>query len=87
MYYVLEVRLMMRRRQNKLRWPNELGTAILAGLLGTAAMTIAMIAMHKLLPREQQQPLPPRQITMAAAERVGIKQHGDDEGDSRGHNA
>ena len=44
-----------------------------AGFLGTAAMTVAMVAMHRRLPSGQRGPLPPYHISMAAAQRVGVK--------------
>jgi uncharacterized membrane protein YagU involved in acid resistance len=46
-----------------------------AGFLGTAAMTVAMVAMHRRLPPGQRGPLPPYHISMAAAQRVGVKRH------------
>lgn len=36
-------------------------------------MTVAMIAMHRQLPRHQRYPLPPRRITVRALEKVGVK--------------
>ena len=39
----------------------------IAGLLATAPMTVAMTAMHRALPHEDKEPLPPRQITDNAA--------------------
>ena len=53
--------------------------ALCAGLIGTVAMTIAMAAMHRRLPPDQRGPLPPRQITMAAAERAGVHKLMDEE--------
>jgi uncharacterized membrane protein YagU involved in acid resistance len=52
-----------------------LGNALqggLAGLLATAPMTAAMKVMHRRLPRHEQAPLPPRQITMRLAERANV---------------
>ena len=46
---------------------------LMAGFLGTAAMTVAMVAMHRRLPPGQRGPLPPYHISMAAAQRVGVK--------------
>jgi uncharacterized membrane protein YagU involved in acid resistance len=45
----------------------------MAGFLGTAAMTVVMVAMHRRLPPGQRGPLPPYHISMAAAQRLGIK--------------
>lgn len=51
-------------------------TAVLAGvaggLAGTALMTMAMRRMHAWLPARDQYPLPPRRVTMEAAERSGL---------------
>jgi putative membrane protein len=44
----------------------------IAGFLATAPMTIGMMAMHRMLPPEHKDPLPPRQITDNAAARAGI---------------
>ena len=50
----------------------------IAGLGATAPMTVAMVAMHRQLPSRQRYPLPPRRITMRAAEKVGAKKHLDE---------
>jgi uncharacterized membrane protein YagU involved in acid resistance len=42
----------------------------LAGIAATVPMTIAMAAMHKLLPGHEQYPLPPRLITENALEKA-----------------
>jgi hypothetical protein len=47
-------------------------SGLLGGVVGTAAMTAAMKAMHRRLPREDQFPLPPRHIAIAAAEKSGV---------------
>jgi hypothetical protein len=44
----------------------------IAGFLATAPMTVAMVAMHKALPPEEQEPLPPRQITENVAAKAGV---------------
>lgn len=49
-----------------------------AGLGATVPMTAAMMAMHRQLPRGQQYPLPPRQITMNAAGKAGVREHLDE---------
>ena len=46
-----------------------------AGFVATAAMTAAMGAMFKRLPREQRYPLPPREITTALTRRAGLAEH------------
>lgn len=51
----------------------RLSAGLTAGFLGTAAMTAAMVAMHRRLPPGQRGPLPPYHISMAAAQRVGVK--------------
>jgi uncharacterized membrane protein YagU involved in acid resistance len=47
----------------------------LAGLAATAPMTLAMLAMHRRLPRHERHSLPPRKITIRAARRVGLREH------------
>lgn len=54
----------------------------LSGLMATIPMTVSMLLMHRLLPREQRYPLPPREITETAvnkaeekAEEAGAKEH------------
>ena len=47
---------------------------LLAGIAGTAAMTIAMGMLFRLLPRAQQYPLPPRQITMKTVRAAGVEE-------------
>jgi uncharacterized membrane protein YagU involved in acid resistance len=47
----------------------------MAGFGATVPMTIAMELMHRALPSHEQYPLPPRQITMRAAEGAGVKHH------------
>lgn len=44
-----------------------------AGLAATVPMTVAMKLMHRHLPKDEQYPLPPRQITMRMAEKLGVK--------------
>ena len=51
----------------------------LAGLAATAPMTLAMKLMHEQLPREEQYPLPPRQVTEGFAEKAGVSEHLDEE--------
>ncbi len=46
-----------------------------AGLAATAPMTLAMKLMHEQLPREEQYPLPPRQVTEGMAEAAGVNEH------------
>jgi hypothetical protein len=47
-------------------------TGFLGGAVGTAAMTLAMRAMHRRLPARDRYPLPPRQIAIALAEKSGV---------------
>ena len=51
---------------SKMRMDRELAGTI-AGFVATAPMTVAMMALHKALPPEDQDPLPPRQIVENAA--------------------
>ncbi|MFL6337258.1 MAG: DUF6789 family protein [Pyrinomonadaceae bacterium] len=51
----------------------------LAGLAATGPMTLAMKLMHEQLPREEQYPLPPRQVTEGLAEKAGVNRHLDED--------
>jgi hypothetical protein len=53
---------------------NRAVAGALSGLAATGPMTLFMIAAHKALPRDEQQPLPPREITMNAAEAAGVRE-------------
>jgi uncharacterized membrane protein YagU involved in acid resistance len=66
--------MMWRERQAR---PILVGLA--AGFVGTAAMTVAMELMFRLLPPRQQAPLPPRQITGRLAEQSGIRRYWDED--------
>jgi putative membrane protein len=46
------------------------GTA--AGIIATVPMTALMLLLHRQLPRHERYPLPPRRVTMEAAEDVGL---------------
>lgn len=58
---------------------NRVLLGALAGLAATAPMTLAMKLMHEQLPREEQYPLPPRQVTEGMAEKVGVNEDLDEE--------
>jgi Protein of unknown function (DUF1440)/Family of unknown function (DUF6789) len=45
----------------------------LGGLSATGPMTVAMILLHRHLPRRHRYSLPPREITVELAEKIGIK--------------
>jgi hypothetical protein len=49
-----------------------------AGFLATAPMTVAMIAMHRMLPEQHKDALPPRQITDNAATQAGVDMEGEE---------
>lgn len=49
-----------------------MAAGVLAGLAATAPMTAAMAALHQELPREEQYPLPPREVTLGMAEKAGV---------------
>ena len=49
-----------------------------AGLAATVPMTAAMQLMHRQLPAAERYPLPPRRITMRAADKAGVKAHLDE---------
>lgn len=57
---------------------NRVLLGALAGLAATAPMTLAMKLMHEQLPREEQYPLPPRQVTEGMAEKAGVNEHLDE---------
>jgi len=46
----------------------------IAGFVATFPMTVVMLLLHRLLPRREQYPLPPRQITEEISERVGVNE-------------
>src|SRR5687767_12713483 len=46
------------------------GTA--AGIIATVPMTALMLLLHRRLPARERYPLPPRKVTMEAAEDVGL---------------
>lgn len=54
---------------------NRILLGALAGLAATGPMTLAMKLMHEQLPREEQYPLPPRQVTEGLAEKAGVNEH------------
>ncbi len=58
---------------------NRVLLGALAGLAATAPMTLAMKLMHERLPRGEQYPLPPRQVTEGLAEKAGLGGHLDEE--------
>ncbi|HEX7957300.1 MAG TPA: DUF6789 family protein [Pyrinomonadaceae bacterium] len=58
---------------------NRVLLGALAGLAATAPMTLAMKLMHEQLPREEQYPLPPRQVPEGVAEKAGVDRHLDEE--------
>src|SRR5688500_13533049 len=52
---------------------NQILSGAVAGLAATVPMTAAMAGMHRLLPREESYPLPPRLITENALEMVDAR--------------
>lgn len=58
---------------------NRILLGALAGLAATAPMTLAMKLMHEQLPREEQYPLPPRQVAEGMAEKAGVNEHLDED--------
>ena len=58
---------------------NRILIGALAGLAATGPMTLAMKLMHEQLPREEQYPLPPRQVAEGLAEKAGVNEHLDEE--------
>jgi len=53
----------------------QAGEGGLAGFVATMPMTAAMLIMHRFLPKHEQQPLPPRKITLRAARRADVARH------------
>ena len=49
-----------------------------AGLAATVPMTAAMQLMHRRLPVHERYPLPPRRITMRAADKAGVRPYVDE---------
>jgi len=47
----------------------------IAGLAATIPMTLAMKALHSLLPTDEQYPLPPRLIVENAAEKLEVEEN------------
>lgn len=54
---------------------NKLIIGVIAGLVATVPMTLAMKIMHRSLPPEEQHSLPPREVTMEIADEVGLGKH------------
>jgi hypothetical protein len=60
---------------------DRLLTGALAGLAATAPMTLVMDGLYRALPaNEKRGPLPPREITMTAADAVGVEDELPEEG-------
>ena len=57
---------------------NRILSGALAGLAATAPMSLAMKLMHEQLPREEQYPLPPREIAEEVAAKAGVVEHMDE---------
>lgn len=54
-------------------------SGLLSGLCATAPMTLVMVIVHRLLPGDEQYPLPPYEIAREMSEGAGAEQHADDE--------
>src|SRR5687767_1570913 len=52
---------------------DKIVSGALAGFAATVPMTAAMVAMHRRLPARERYPLPPRQITVRAAGKAGVR--------------
>ncbi len=59
---------------------NKVLAGCVAGLIATVPMTAAMVAMHRRLPRKEQNALPPYEITKETTEKLGIDKYLDEEG-------
>lgn len=53
---------------------SQLFAGALAGCIATAPMTASMELMYRLLPREEQYPLPPSEITAELTDQVGVRE-------------
>jgi uncharacterized membrane protein YagU involved in acid resistance len=51
----------------------RVATGALAGVVATLPMTLTMLRLHRLLPPEEKQPLPPRYVTDKLAAETGIR--------------
>jgi hypothetical protein len=70
-------RLMFRPRPAATDMFPPMKNALSGGVAGAAAtipMTAAMLAIHRILPVHDQHAIPPRQITLELAERIGVNQ-------------
>lgn len=54
---------------------NNIVAGAIAGFIATIPMSVAMAAMHALLPRKEQYPLPPKEITTAIAAKAGAEEN------------
>ena len=52
---------------------SRLSIGLCAGLLATLPMTLVMLIWHRLLPVQEQQPLPPEQVTSDMVEKAGAE--------------
>lgn len=59
-----------------------LGTFV--GFAATVPMTLAMIVLHRRLPRDEQYPLPPRKVAMEVLESAGVEEEKLDETEKTG---
>jgi uncharacterized membrane protein YagU involved in acid resistance len=53
----------------------KIAGGVASGLAATAPMTLAMVAMHQLLPARHRHALPPRHITENFLEGIGVRHH------------
>lgn len=55
------------------RFVDDLCTGAVAGFTATTPMTLAMDLLHTTLPRDEQDPLPPRHVTERATAKAGVR--------------
>src|SRR5947208_2337804 len=55
--------------------PLPFGAGTIAGLVATIPMTLSMLLLQRILPKQHRYALPPERITKELARRVGVKQH------------
>jgi uncharacterized membrane protein YagU involved in acid resistance len=68
----------MNRKRSLTETKATLGDGAIAGFIATVPMTAVMVLLHRMLPRHERYPLPPRQITEEMSRRTGARKHMDE---------
>lgn len=74
----LEIQPSQLQYARPVNWPRRLLIGALAGLAASAPMTLAMAWWKRWLPGRERYPLPPREITVSLAHRLGLLKHMDE---------